>query len=148
MEKKFTFLYSGPLPSESMFLVYTEETAQNMLLPQLYAVSDLKKLPNNGNIPGELLVISTEEVIRFESEHINPNGDSFVQSTSKSAKDLSTREKNSLLTIIAALCNYSDIDIGKRGTAIQLSELTREIGSSLDDETIRKYLKLIPDALK
>jgi hypothetical protein len=62
-------------------------------------------------------------------------------------KPLSTNERNTLLTIITALCDYSAIKYQERGAANQIAKLTDEIGAPISDETIRKVLKQIPDAL-
>lgn len=63
-------------------------------------------------------------------------------------KPLRTTERNTLLTIIAALCDYSDIDPKGRGAAVQIAKMTEEIGATVTDETIRKVLEKIPDALE
>lgn len=57
-------------------------------------------------------------------------------------------ERNTLLIVIAALCEYSAIDHQGRGAATQISRLTDDIGAHVDDGTVRKWLKLIPDALE
>ena len=63
-------------------------------------------------------------------------------------KPLTTNERNTLLTIIAALCDYSDIDWTVRGVAGQIAKLTDEIGAPVTDDTVRKWLELIPGALE
>ena len=67
--------------------------------------------------------------------------------TVREDKKLNTRERNTLLTIIAALCEYSDIDVNQRGVACQISRLTQEIGAPVSDDTVRHWLKMIPEAL-
>lgn len=62
-------------------------------------------------------------------------------------KGLSTTERNTLLTIIAALCDYSAIKPDNRGAANQIAKMTEEIGATVSDDTVRRWLKLIPDAL-
>ncbi|GAA4405024.1 hypothetical protein GCM10011450_02340 [Advenella faeciporci] len=66
----------------------------------------------------------------------------------KSEKPLTTRPRNTLLTIINALCEYSNIDIKSRGAAAQIAKLTQELGADISEETILKYLKEIPDAVE
>jgi hypothetical protein len=61
---------------------------------------------------------------------------------------LTVTERRSLLSIIAALCDYSAIDHQGRGAATQISRLTDDIGTHVDDSTVRKWLRLIPDALE
>jgi hypothetical protein len=61
---------------------------------------------------------------------------------------LKTRELNSLLTIIAALCNYSRIKHDDRGVAARIKKMTDDIGAAVSEETILKWLDKIPDALE
>ncbi len=63
-------------------------------------------------------------------------------------KPLNTTERNTLLTIIAALCNYSDIKHQERGAAGQIAKLTVDIGAEVSEDTILTALKKIPNALE
>ena len=67
--------------------------------------------------------------------------------TVREDKKLNTRERNTLLTIIAALCEYSAINVNGRGVACQISRLTQELGAPVSDDTVRAWLKKIPEAL-
>lgn len=92
-------------------------------------------------LPGDAqLVVVTKFLVDFEA---SINGRS--QATEKS---LSSNERNTLLTIIAALCDYSAIKHQERGAAQRIMEMTDEIGTHVDDETIRKALAKIPNALE
>ena len=55
---------------------------------------------------------------------------------------------NKLLIIIAALCDYSAIKHQERGAANQIAKMTDEIGSPVTDDTIRKVLSKIHNALE
>ncbi|MDP2433455.1 MAG: hypothetical protein Q8O33_15730 [Pseudomonadota bacterium] len=63
-------------------------------------------------------------------------------------KLLTPTERNTLLTIIAALCKYEGIDPQGRGAAQRLMEMTDDLGAHVDDGTIRNHLAKIPDALE
>ncbi|WP_131795491.1 hypothetical protein [Fluoribacter gormanii] len=63
-------------------------------------------------------------------------------------KAFTTTERNTLLTMIAAVCNFADIQYQARGAAQRIMEMTDEIGAHIDDETIRNVLGKIPDALE
>lgn len=63
-------------------------------------------------------------------------------------KVMTTTERNTLLTIIAALCDYSDIKYQERGAAGQIAKMTEEVGAPITDDTIRKMLSKISDALE
>lgn len=62
-------------------------------------------------------------------------------------KGLASTERNTLLIIIAALCDYSAIKIDDRGASSQIAKLTEEIGATVSDDTLRRWLKAIPDAM-
>lgn len=66
----------------------------------------------------------------------------------KAEKPLSTSQRRTLLTIIAALCDYSAINLKERGASQQLAKLTEEISAPITAETIKKYLDEIPDAVE
>ena len=63
-------------------------------------------------------------------------------------KPILTIERNSLLVIIAALCNYSNIKYGESGAAGQIAGMIDEIGARLSEDTVLKWLKEIPNALE
>lgn len=62
-------------------------------------------------------------------------------------KPLGKRERDTLLTIIAAFCKYEGWDVQGRGTATNIAKLTEDLGAPVTDDTIRKVLGQIPDAL-
>lgn len=64
---------------------------------------------------------------------------------SKLDKPLRTRERKTLLTIIAALCTQNGINPTERGAAQRIREITEINGTPIDDETIRKYLSEISE---
>jgi len=66
----------------------------------------------------------------------------------KAEQKLSTRSRRTLLTIIGALCNKSGIDYQNRGAAKRISEFTEEIGAAVTDDTIRKIINEIDDAIE
>lgn len=70
-----------------------------------------------------------------------------IDAPSSAEKPMTTNERNTLLTIIAALCDYSAIIPVERGTASQIAKMTEEVGAPVTDDTIRKVLAKIPDAL-
>ena len=61
---------------------------------------------------------------------------------------LSTRERNTLLTIIAALCKEAKIPYDKPAKAAGMIQSTAaKMGLSIGESTIEGHLKKIPDAL-
>lgn len=93
-----------------------------------------------GGLPKDaVLVVRTQALAEFEQS---------VNGVPKGAeKPISTTERNTLLTIIAALCDYSAINPDDRGAASQIAKLTEEVGATVSDDTVRRWLKAIPDAL-
>lgn len=89
------------------------------------------------------LLIAAKDVQLLVQQKINLKID-----TNSSEKPLNTTERNTLLTIIAALCDYSDIKHQDRGAASQIAKMTQEIGAAVTDDTIRKILAQIPAALE
>ncbi|MGE4370100.1 MAG: hypothetical protein AB7E12_10505 [Burkholderiaceae bacterium] len=69
-------------------------------------------------------------------------------SPAKVDRPISTRPRRTLLTIIAALCDYSAIEPNKRGASTRIAAMTEEIGAPVTAETIADLLKEIPDALE
>ena len=64
-------------------------------------------------------------------------------------KPLGTHERNTLLTIIAALAKSAKIDTKQHGKAAQyIAGLTDELGASVSKRAIEEHLKKIPDALE
>ena len=59
-----------------------------------------------------------------------------------------TRTRRTYLTIIAALCKECNIDDQARGASQRIKVATEAIGAPVDDGTIQKILKEIPDALE
>ncbi len=63
-------------------------------------------------------------------------------------RPLTTRQRRTLLTVIAALCKEAGIDYQERGTAKRISIAVSELGAAVGEDTIRGYLSAIPDAVE
>ncbi len=87
-----------------------------------------------------ILVVRTEALREFEH--------SINAETTPVDKPITTTERNTLLTIIAGLCDYSDIDPKARGAAVQIAGFTAEIGAPVTDDTVRMVLAKIPNAVE
>lgn len=91
------------------------------------------------------LVVRTRHLTEF----VRTIEDAGKQPTEKGVeKPLTTRQRRTLLSIIAALCDYSAIKPNERGAAGQIAAMTDEIGASITAETIAGLLKEIPEALE
>jgi hypothetical protein len=86
-----------------------------------------------------VLVVRTKEVTRFIQS---------LEETPPEAKPLSSKERNSLLVLLGAVCKHSDIEPSQRGIATSLVVMTELIGAPLTDDTIRKILNQIEPAIE
>ena len=57
------------------------------------------------------------------------------------------RERDTLLTIIAAFCNHEGMNLKNQGQAAKIARMTLDLGASVDEDTIRKVLAQIPAAV-
>lgn len=71
-----------------------------------------------------------------------------LQDGSSGDKALGKRERDTLLTIIAAFCKYDSLDPKERGLAAKIAQMTQDLGASVSDDTIRAVLAQIPEALE
>lgn len=62
-------------------------------------------------------------------------------------KPLSGTERNSLLTIIAAICHKAGLNPQDRGASTKIANLTETIGAPVSDDTVRRLLAKLPEAL-
>lgn len=84
----------------------------------------------------------------IENKHINDLiGQQEKLAPYDNDANLSKRPRRTMLTIIGALCNSQQIDFTARGAAQRIREATERLGCPVDDETIKKILNEIPDAL-
>jgi hypothetical protein len=101
---------------------------------------------------GYTIMVSTDALpavwvqsIKEAELHDDQDGHECIRSEEK---PLQTTERNTLLTIIAALCDYSAIKHQERGAASQIVKMTEEIGAVVSVDTVRRALEKIPDALE
>ena len=92
------------------------------------------------------LVFKIEELDRFIKEFDNeakPN-----PKNDKSKSKMMTRERNTLLVLIATLCKQANFDYTQRGISKAIEAATEELGVRISDDTIRGILNDIPNALE
>lgn len=96
-----------------------------------------------GALPDDcIFVVRTEALLQFEQ---SMNGDE----TSKEEKPLQTKERRSLLVVIAALAKEAGINIEQPSKAATIIEgMTVQMGAYVAKRTIEEHLKKIPDALE
>lgn len=132
IEDKYQMLTGGPRVTlhniDGVFLVQGDAVCQ---------VYDNGDYPLS-NIPDDfVLVVKTDELRAFEA-NLSKNG----------SKPLNTTERNTLLTLIAALCKFDGVDPNARDATSQIVQMTEDLGAPISDDTIRKVLHQIPNALE
>lgn len=125
-------------PKEAKALLQQHEEAREKFLEQRKASPELEKYFPAGGLPEDSVIVVRTEALRQFERIISTNPE----------KPLTTNERNSLLTIIAALCEYSDIKYEGRGAAAQIAKLTEEFSVAVSDDTVRRILAKIPEALE
>jgi hypothetical protein len=148
VERRYQELTGGPPPDRSAecFFVKTDEKSVIRLELSIDSTEFLKTLPHQitrvsflGLPPDSYFVVRSDALREFEQ---SLNGAPHGQE-----KPITTTERNSLLTIIEALCDYSAIKTQKHGATAQIAKLTDDIGASVSPDTVGRYLKAIPNAL-
>ncbi|MCZ8015168.1 MAG: hypothetical protein O9274_05675 [Limnobacter sp.] len=111
------------------------------------SIDDLESFFDQQSLHGQL---DAFQMVRwFQKKQLKTDtNNSKVNEATNSNKPLSTKEKNTLLTIIAGLCDFSAIDFKKRGCAKDIAAYTEEIGAPVDEDTVLRWIKQIPDALE
>lgn len=132
-------------PSEAGARLDRHKEERNKFLAERKARRDAGRDSDNyfpaGGLPTDsVLVVRTDALREFE--------ESLNRKLGPAAKPLTTTERNTLLIIIAGLCDYSAINYQERGAAAQIAKMIDEIGASVTDDTIRNVLSKIPDALE
>lgn len=94
-----------------------------------------------GGLPKDVVLVVRTEALREFEQSVNGV-------PKESEKPISTTERRTLLTIIAALCDYSAINPGARGAASQIAMLTEDIGAPVSNDTVMRWIKEIPDAVR
>ncbi len=86
-----------------------------------------------------LLVVRSTSIVDFLN--------SLESDQPKNTSSSQSKEKNTLLVMIAALCNELEIKPNQRGVSASLEMMTENIGAPLSDDTIRKILRQLEDAV-
>lgn len=111
------------------------------------SMDGLENFFDQQNLHGQLDAFQMVRWFHKKQLKMNTNYPKMNEATNLD-QPLATREKNTLLTIIAGLCDYSAIDYKKRGCAKNIAAYTEEIGAPISEDTVRRWIKKIPDALE
>ena len=129
----------GAAEAEKIMKKYKDERTE--FLENIKSRPESESYFPSGGLPADsVLVVRTDALREFE-ETLN-------NTASTTEKPLSSTERNTLLTIIAALCDHTRINYTDHGTGAQFARMTEKIGAPVDQDTINKKLKLIQNALE
>ncbi|MCQ1549839.1 MAG: hypothetical protein NOF05_13710 [Candidatus Accumulibacter phosphatis] len=116
---------------------------QNGVLMRFTVATLLDNEPDFETVPTDCRVMGYD---------VHALADAFIDwpdvTSGASEKPLTTTERNTLLAIIAALCEHASIKPKDRGAAGQIARMTEDIGAPVSDDTVRRWLAKIPDALE
>lgn len=111
----------------------------------LYGLLAKKGMIDEANVAE---VVAAYKAIIIENQHLKERLDhAKAEQPAKVDRPLPTRQRRTLLTVIAAFCKYDGIKPLERGVAQHIMKMTDDLGAHIDDGTISKILAEIPDAL-
>ena len=107
-----------------------------------YDQSDVEALQTKHDEEGRMSIVHECAALRAELRRLKE------EKPSRKERPIQTRERNTLLTIIAALCKDAKFDFSKTAKTAGLIQSTAAgMGVSIGETTIEEHLKKIPDAL-
>ncbi|WP_264878088.1 hypothetical protein [Vibrio agarivorans] len=119
-------------------------------LPEREVASFIDASPNDDFFDGldfdshpHQLVVKTAELTRF----IQVLQDEPLITT-PDEKPLATRERNTLLVLIGALCRQLDINPSSPGVASSVAAMTELVGAPVGEETVKNKLDQVAEALE
>jgi len=83
------------------------------------------------------------EIVRLKQENA-----ALQENTGRPEEPLDPRARNTLLIIIAALCDHSGIDLKARGTASEIAKMTEILGAKVGQDAVRQVVLQISDAVE
>lgn len=86
-----------------------------------------------------VVVIRSDELINFEQR--------VREDEQLHEKPLESKERNTLLTLISAILNYSAVDVTSRNATSKIVMMTEDLGAPISDDTIRSILNKLPYAV-
>lgn len=87
------------------------------------------------------------EANRLHLAHLEQQLHEARSGTGGEKRAMTTRQKRTLLTIIASVCHKARIDLKSRGAAVAIASATADIGAPVGEDSIRALLAEIPDAI-
>jgi len=143
IESQIAIQKIAPLKARELIEIY--RTEREAFLAKVKANRDSGRNSDNyypkGRLPEDgVFVVRTDALRDFEL--------SISDKPSDIEKPLTTTERTSLLLIIAAFCKNKSIDPSGRDAVAKIQGFLTSSGLKMDDDTVRKILRQIPDAIE
>ncbi len=139
---------SGLICDEVAFLRSVYRTSKRGLTD----IAHQRLLAKHGMLDEAELLVEVQAALKAKIAEISDLQNQLAQrqvpQSEKVDRPLNTRERRTLLVIIASLCQLARISFEMRGAAQKIKSATEVIGAPVDDGTIDKVLKEIPEALE
>lgn len=137
--------------------MFTETDIAALVLREVNQLRAVIK-ENKGSIPRAFISGADDNLhemykkMAFDNQSLKNEIQQLKESQSHQTKlnnPVSTKARKSFLLIIEALCKKNNIDSQERGAAAIIQRFVNtSIGKSIDEDTVKKILNQIPDALE
>lgn len=91
--------------------------------------------------------VGNERLVGDDLITVSDDSQVAIASDVKVSTTAETVRQNKLLAIIAALLDQLHIDPSTPGVARRIEEFTENVGSRVTEETVKKYLNMIPEVI-
>lgn len=146
IEHDYHWLQRGSyIPLDGPIGALVEQGGRVYQLPPDRGESGFSPRPQSEFPQASVLAVRRTTLAEFATKHVPHQARPHKNAGNK---PLEQRERSTLLVIIAALCQPLKIDPRDRGATIRIVELTETLGASVTDDTVRRALGQIDEALE
>lgn len=128
-------------PEKAQSLLEQHKEDRKKFLEQMKQRPDTENHYPAGTLPEDSVIVVRTDYLRAFEESTSDN-------PTKHNKPLHPNERVSLLVVIAALCDHAAINPSERGAAVQIAKMTEKLGAPVSDDTIRRVLDKIENAVE
>jgi hypothetical protein len=91
--------------------------------------------------------VGNDRLVGDDLDSVSVDSQVAIASDRKGSATAETVRQHKLLAMIAALLDQLHIDPSERGAARRIEEFTEHVGSRVTEETVKKYLDMIPEVI-
>ena len=135
-----------PFPAEALAKVAATSASRRR---QAGSAATLASAPAHGDVvEGVAVSLGNHDLERLHAELRALKAEVAALQVELASRPFTTRERNTLLTLIAALCRLAGIVVGgDKGAVGKIVRATELLGAPISDDTVRAKLQDIPEAL-